>query len=158
MYKKCVVHEQSCCFAYWTYFFGLFFFWCCFCCWWWSFNLMLLQNKRTLLHLTLVLMVIRKAKGCSQRFFSLRSVASSLIKPLIVQKRNVSLQSTIRSPFDGLLVQWYIFLKFAFINWFLRTRPSFDMLKVILGYEACRNRTKELYNTLVIFKMISSVC
>ena len=123
------------------------FFLCCFCCWWWSFNLMLLQNKRKLLHLTLLLMVFRKAKGCSQRFFSLRSVASSLKKPLIVEKQNVSLQSTM-----------IYFFKFAFINWFLRTRPSFDMLKVILGYEACRNRTKELYNTLVIFKMISSVC
>ena len=82
------------------------FFFCCFCCWWWCFfflyvlvavaslNLMLLQNKRKLLHLTLVLMLIGKAKGCSQRFFSLRSVASSLKKPLIVEKQNVSLQST----------------------------------------------------------------
>ena len=55
-----------------------------------SLNLMLLQNKRKLLHLTLVLMLIGKAKGCSQRFFSLRSVASSLKKTLIVERNKMS--------------------------------------------------------------------
>ena len=58
-------------------------------------NLMLLQNKRKcMIAFSVGLMLIGKANGCSQRFFSLRSVASSLKKLLTVEKQNVSLQST----------------------------------------------------------------
>ena len=114
-----------------------------------SLNLMLLQNKRKWLHLTLVLMVIGKAKGCSQRFFSLRSVASSLKKPLIVEKQNVSLQSTMIYIFFNL----HLLTDFCVLD-----QVSICWKSCILEYEICRNKTEELHNTLVIFKMISSVC